>query len=186
MEEIQKQLEIADEYMQKAYTHTDIEFNRVRAGRAMPTMLDNVQMLYYGNLVPLKQVAAITSSDAKTLNIRPWEKSSIGDIERAIINSNLGFRPQNDGENIRIIIPPLTEERRKDLVKQVKHEAEKGKIAIRNIRKDSKESFKQLQKDGASEDVIKRSEEKLQTITDKYIQKIDKLLAQKEEELMIV
>lgn len=186
MEEIQQQLERADEHMQKAYAHTEQEFTRVRAGRAMPTMLDNLQMSYYGNMVPLKQVAAITSTDAKTLVIRPWEKSSIGDIERAIINSNLGFNPQNDGEMIRIVIPPLTEERRKELVKQVKNEAEKGKIAIRNVRKDVKEALKQLQKEGASEDVVKRSEEKLQTTTDQYVQKIDQLLAHKEQELMAV
>jgi len=186
MEEIKTQLEKADAGMQKVYAHMDLEFGRVRAGRAMPTMLDNVQMLYYGNSLPLKQVAAITSSDAKTLLIRPWEKSSIGDIERAIINSNLGFRPQNDGETIRIIIPPLTEDRRKELVKQVKNEAEKGRVGIRNVRKDIKETFKQLQKEGASEDLVKRSEENLQKLTDKYIQKIDQLLAQKEQELMEV
>lgn len=186
MEAIQQQLEKADEHMQKAYAHTDLEFSRVRAGRATPTMLDNVQMLYYGNMVPLNQVAAITSADARTLMIKPWEKSSIADIERAIIHSNLGFRPQNDGEVIRIIIPPLTEERRKELVKQVKNEAEKGKVAIRNVRKDIKEAFKQLQKEGASEDLVKRAEEKLQTATDKYIQKIDQLLAHKEQELMAV
>jgi ribosome recycling factor len=186
MEEIQKQLEKADQLMQKAYLHAQIEFGKIRAGRAMPDMLDSIQILYYGNLTPLNQAAAITVLDARTLVIKPWEKQYLAEIEKAIINSKLGLTPQNDGEVIRIVIPPLTEERRKDLVKQAKNEAEKGRVVIRNIRKDIKEAFKQLQKEGASEDLIKRSEEKLQTLTDKYIQTIDTLLTRKEAELMSV
>lgn len=184
MEEIQKQLEKADQLMQKAYAHTQIEFSKIRAGRAMPDMLDGIQILYYGNLAPLNQAAAITAPDARTLVIKPWEKQYLAEVEKAIINSKLGFTPQNDGEVVRIVIPPLTEERRKDLAKQAKNEAEKGRVVVRNIRKDTKETFKQLQKEGASEDLVKRSEEKLQTLTDKHIQRIDVLLNQKETELM--
>lgn len=184
MEEIQKQLEKADQLMQKAYAHAQIEFGKIRAGRAMPDMLDGIQILYYGNLTLLNQAAAITAPDARTLVIKPWEKQYLAEIEKAIINSKLGLTPQNDGEVVRIVVPPLTEERRKDLVKQAKNEAEKGRVVIRNIRKDIKEAFKHLQKEGASEDLIKRSEEKLQTLTDKQIQTIDTLLTHKEAELM--
>lgn len=186
MDEIQNQLEKADQLMQKAYTHTQLEFSKIRAGRAMPDMLDGVQLLYYDSMTPLSQVANITAPDARTLVIKPWEKRYIPEIEKAIINSKLGFNPQNDGEVVRITIPPLTEERRKDLVKQVKNEAEKGKIAIRNIRKDIKEAIKNLQKEGISEDIIKKSEEKLQALTDKHIKAIDTLLSNKEAEILAI
>lgn len=186
MEEIQKQLEKADQLMQKAYAHAQLEFGKIRAGRVMPDMLDGIQILYYGNPTSLNQAAAITAPDARTLVIKPWEKQYLSEIEKAIVNSKIGLTPQNDGEVIRIVVPPLTEERRKDLVKQTKNEAEKGKVVIRNIRKDIKEAFKNLQKEGASEDLIKRSEEKLQILTDKYIQTIDTLLTHKETELMAV
>ncbi|MHB9147369.1 MAG: ribosome recycling factor [Candidatus Amoebophilus sp.] len=186
MDEIQKQLDKADQLMQKACTHTQIEFSKIRAGRAMSDMLDGISILYYGAMTSLNQVAAITTPDARTLVIKPWEKKCIQEIEKAIVNSKLGLNPQNDGEVVRIIVPPLTEERRKDLVKQAKNEAEKGKISIRNIRKDIKETFKHLQKDGASEDSIKRAEEKLQNLTDKHIHNIDNLLTHKEAEILEV
>jgi len=186
MDEIQKQLEKADQLMQKAYVHTQVEFSKIRAGRAMPDMLDGLQIMYYDTMTPINQVAAITTPDARTLAIKPWEKRCISEIEKAILNSRLGLNPQNDGETIRIIIPPLTEERRKDLVKQVKNEAEKGKVAMRNIRKDIKEALKHLQKEGASEDDIKTAEDKLQNLTDKRIQHIDTLLGHKEAEILEV
>ncbi|ACE06656.1 hypothetical protein Aasi_1351 [Candidatus Amoebophilus asiaticus 5a2] len=186
MDEIQKQLDKSDQLMQKACTHTQIEFSKIRAGRAMPDMLDGISILYYNAMTPLNQVAAITTPDARTLVIKPWERKCIQEIEKAIVNSKLGLNPQNDGEVVRIIVPPLTEERRKDLVKQAKNEAEKGKISIRNIRKDIKETFKHLQKDGASEDTIKRAEEKLQNLTDKHIHNIDNLLTHKEAEILEV
>jgi ribosome recycling factor len=186
MDEIQKQLDKGDQLMQKAYIHTQAEFTKIRAGRAMPDMLDGISIMYYGSMTPLNQVAAITTPDARTLTIKPWEKRSIAEIEKAILNSKLGLNPQNDGEVVRIIIPPLTEERRKDLVKQVKNEAEKGRVAIRNIRKDIKESLKHLQKDGASEDAVKKAEDKLQNLTDKHIRDIDNLLNHKEAEILEV
>ena len=186
MEQIQKQLEKTDQLMKKAYTHMQMEFSKIRAGRAMPDMLDGVSILYYDIMTSISKVAAITSPDARTLYIKPWEKKCVAEIEKAILNSKLGLNPQNDGDVIRIVIPPLTEERRKDLVKQVKNEAEKGRVAMRNIRKDTKETFKTLQKGGASEDIIKRAEEKLQTVTDKHIQEIDTLLVQKEKEILEV
>jgi ribosome recycling factor len=186
MEKIQEQLTNADYLMQKALTHAQTEFSKIRAGRAMPDMLDGIHILYYDQLTPLPQVAAITTPDARTLVIKPWEKSSLHEIEKAIVTSRLGLNPQNDGEVIRITIPPLTEERRKDLVKQVKQEAEKGKVSIRNIRKDSKDALKHLQKEGIAEDEVKVAEEKLQTITDDYIQQVDKALFQKEKEIMAV
>jgi ribosome recycling factor len=186
MDDVQKQLDQAQQAMEKAYVHVQTEFTKIRAGRAMPTMLDGIMVAYYGNMTPIHQVASVSTPDARTLTIKPWEKSIIAEIEKAIVNSNLGLNPQNDGEYVRINIPPLTEERRKTLVKQVKNEAEKGRVAMRNIRKDFKEALKQLQKSGTSEDETKKAEEKLQNLTDKYISKIDSLLAKKEAEVMEV
>ena len=172
--------------MEKAYTRVKTEFSRIRAGRAMPSMLDGIAVEYYGNPTPIHQVASVSTPDARTLAIKPWEKSLIAEIEKAVVGSKLGLTPQNDGETVRINIPPLTEERRKALVKQVKNEAEKGRIAVRNVRKDSKEALKQLQKGGTSEDAIKQAEDKLQKLTDRQIHHIDTLLAQKEQEVMEV
>jgi ribosome recycling factor len=155
MEEIEMFLEEAADLMDKAISHTIQEFAKIRAGKAMPNMLDGIQVEYYGNMTPLNQVASVTTPDARSLLIKPFEKSVLQEIEKSIINSNLGFNPQNDGELIRINIPALTEERRIDLMKQVKAEAESGKVSIRNIRKDTNDSLKQLQKEGASEDAIK-------------------------------
>ena len=186
MSEIQECLKKAEGAMGKAHEHTQAAFTKIRAGRAMPNMLDGILVLYYGNATPMNQVASISSPDARTLAIKPWEKKLIPEIEKAILKSKLGLMPQNDGETVRLNIPPLTAERRKDLVKQVKGEAEKGKVAVRNVRKEVKDAFKHLQKEGASEDAIRKAEEQAQKLTDTYIAKIDELLARKEAEVMEV
>ncbi|NJO02670.1 MAG: ribosome recycling factor [Bacteroidia bacterium] len=159
---------------------------RFRAGKATTSILDGLTVEYYGADTPLNQVATVTTPDARTLMIRPFEKSIIHAIEKAIMHSDLGFNPQNDGEFVRINVPPLTEERRLQLVKQVKSEIENGKISVRNIRKDTNNSLKDLQKEGASEDAVKRAEEKVQKLTDEYTSKLDDLFVKKEEELMKV
>lgn len=184
MEEIDLYLETAKEMMDNAVAHTNEEFTKIRAGKAMPNMLDSVEVTYYGNMTPLKQVASVTTPDARTLSVKPWEKNMLHEIEKAIINSNLGFNPQNDGEQIRINIPPLTEERRLQLMKQVKAEAEKGKISIRNARKDTNDSLKNI--DGVSEDLVRNAEEQVQKLTDKYVAKIDSLVEAKEKDIMTV
>lgn len=184
MEEIEIYLETAEEMMQKAIQHTKNEFSKIRAGKAMPSMVDGVEVEYYGNNTPLHQVAGITTPDARTISIKPWEKNMLQEIERAIINSGLGFNPQNDGEQIRINIPPLTEERRLQLMKQVKTEAENGKISIRNARKETNDSLKKI--DGVSEDLIKNAEEDVQKLTDKYTSQIDNLVDVKEKDIMTV
>ncbi|MEL6539416.1 MAG: ribosome recycling factor [Bacteroidota bacterium] len=186
MEELRSTLDHAKQAMDKAYTRVQAAFAKIRAGRATPSMLDGILVEYYGNKVPINQVASVSTPDAKTLAIKPWEKSLIAELEKAIINGNLGFTPQNDGETIRINIPPLTEERRKELAKQVKGEAEKGRIAVRNNRKSGKELLKQLQKSGISEDAIKKTEDDLQRLTEQHVTKIDALLKQKEAEVMEV
>lgn len=172
--------------LEKNLAHTGNEFNRIRAGKASPAMLESVLVDYYGAQTPLNQVANVSTPDARTISIQPWEKTLIRPIETAIINSNLGFAPQNDGEMIRISVPPLTEERRKELVKQAKNEAENSKIGIRNLRKEANEKIKKLQKDGMSEDEAKSSEEDIQRIVDGYIKKTDELLQSKEKEILTV
>ena len=184
MEEIEIYLETAKEMMESAIAHTKDVFSKIRAGKAMPNMLDGVEVEYYGTMTPLNQVAGVTTPDARTLSVKPWEKTMLQEIERAIINSNLGFNPQNDGEQIRINIPPLTEERRLNLMKQVKAEAEKGKISIRNARKDTNDSLKKL--DGVSEDLVKNAEDEVQKLTDTYSGKIDSLVESKEKDIMTV
>lgn len=186
MEDIDFYLEEAEDLMQKAVDHTRQEFGRIRAGKAMPGMLDGVKVDYYGNPTPINQVASINTPDAKTIMIKPWEKKILSDIERAIINSDVGLTPQNDGELIRLNIPPLTEERRKDLVKHVRNEGENGKISIRNARKDVLQHLKKLLKEGVSEDEEKRAEDEVQSLTDKYTTQIDDLVEQKEQEIMKV
>lgn len=184
MEEIELYLETAKEMMESAIKHTKDEFSKIRAGKAMPNMLDGIDVEYYGSMTPLHQVAGVTTPDARTISVKPWEKNMLQEIERAIINSNLGFNPQNDGEQIRINIPPLTEERRLQLMKQVKAEAEKGKISIRNARKDTNDSLKKLE--GVSEDLIKNAEDDVQKITDSHTSMIDKLVEAKEQDIMTV
>ena len=170
--------------MEKAISHTNSEFSKIRAGKAMPSMIDGVSVEYYGTMTPLNQVAGVTTPDARTISIKPWEKNMLQEIERAIINSGLGFNPQNDGEQIRINIPPLTEERRLQLMKQVKAEAENGKVSIRNTRKETNDSLKKL--DGTSEDLIKDAESDVQKLTDEYTAKIDGLVEAKEKDIMTV
>ena len=186
MEEIELFLEDAKDSMTKALKHTENEFLKIRAGKAMPNMLHGIMIEYYGVLTPIEQISSITTPDARTLAIKPFEKKTITIIEKAIRDSNLGVNPQNDSELIRINIPPLTEERRKNLAKQVKAEAENGKVRIRNIRKDTNEELRKLLKEGASEDDVKSAEEKVQLLTNDFISKIDQVQAKKEAEIMTV
>ncbi|XOV91872.1 MAG: ribosome recycling factor [Bacteroidota bacterium] len=186
MEEIDFYLEHAEEMMDKAVKHLTLELSRIRAGKATPNMLDGVEVEYYGSMSPLSQIASVTTPDARTIAIKPWEKKMIPEIEKAIMNSDLGLNPQNDGELIRINIPALTEERRLTLVKQAKAETENGKVSVRNVRKDVNDSLKNLLKEGLAEDIVKSAEEEVQKITDKYVAKIDQLFAQKEKDIMTV
>ena len=172
--------------LDKCINHTSYEFSNIRAGKASPGMLESVSVEYYGAPVPLSQVANVSSPDVRTILVQPWERNIINDIERAIINSNLGFAPGNDGVAIRITIPPMTEERRAQLVKMVKQEGEASKIVARNYRKDTNEKIKKLQKDGLSEDEAKDSEAKVQKQLDACIVKIDAMIVDKEKEIMTV
>lgn len=176
----------ASDHMAKAITHLQSELLKVRAGKASPQMLDGLMVEYYGAPTPIAQVANITSIDARTLSIQPWEKNMVGPIEKSIMAANLGVTPQNDGVVIKIFMPPLTEERRKEFVKKVMGEGEQAKIAIRNIRRDAIEAVKKLQKDGLSEDEAKGAEAKIQALTDKKIADVDVNCAAKEKELMTV
>ena len=172
--------------MNKAINHLETELVKVRAGKATPGLVDGLVVDYYGNPTPINQVGNITVADARTLNIQPWEKNMLQPIERAIIAANIGITPQNDGHMIRLFMPPLTEERRKDLVKRSHGEGEHSKVSIRNIRRDAMEQIKKLQKNGLSEDVCKDAEKNVQDLTDKYISLVDKHLAAKEKEIMTV
>lgn len=185
-EEIQMYLDEAEENMKKAANHVIDEFKKIRAGKANPNMLDGLMVEYYGNNTPINQVSSITTPDARTVMIKPWEKKMVGEIEKAIMNSDLGLNPQNDGEVVRLNIPPLTEERRKQLVKQAKNEAENGKISVRNVRKDANDSIRKLTKEGVSEDLVKDGEDTVQELTDKYTKRIESILEDKEKEIMTV
>ncbi len=176
----------AEEAMTKAIAHLESELTRIRAGRANPNMFDGLVVDYYGSPTPVSQVGNITVTDARTLIIQPWEKNMLQPIERSIIAANLGVTPQNDGIIIRIFLPPLTEERRKEIVKRVQGEGEQSKVAIRNIRRDAIEHIKKLKKDGLSEDLAKDAEEEIQEMTNRHIALVDKHLAQKEKEVMSV
>lgn len=172
--------------MNKAINHLETELVKIRAGKATPGLVDGLVVDYYGNPTPINQVGNITVADARTLNIQPWEKNMLQPIERAIIAANIGITPQNDGHTIRLFMPPLTEERRKDLVKRSHGEGEHSKVSIRNIRRDAMEHIKKLQKNGLSEDICKDAEKNVQDLTDKYITLVDKHLAAKEKEIMTV
>lgn len=185
-EEIDLILDSAKELMDKAIDHLEKELTKIRAGKANPSMLDGIMVDYYGSQTPLQQVANVGTLDARTLTIQPWEKATLEPIERAIINSNLGLNPQNNGEMILINIPQLTEERRKDLVKQTKAEAEHAKVSIRNARKEANDEVKQLQKDGLAEDQAKSVEDEIQELTNKYTAKVDHVLELKEKDIMKV
>ena len=183
---IKKQVNDAKAAMDKAIDHADNELNKIRAGKASPSMLDDVMVDYYGTPTPLSQVGSVNTPDARTIVIQPWEKTLLGAIEKAIMEANLGVNPQNDGVIIRINVPPLTEERRRDLVKKAKAEAEMGKVAIRNIRKDANEKIRKLKADGVSEDEMKAGEADVQKLTDANIVKIDQLSEAKEKDIMTV
>lgn len=185
-EELEMIIEDAEASMKKAIGFLEAELGKIRAGKANPTMLDGITVEYYGAPTPISQVANINIMDARTISIQPWEKSTLQLIERAIIASNIGLNPQNDGINIRLYLPPLTEERRKELVKKSGVEAEHSKVAIRNIRRDAIEEVKRLQKDGLSEDLAKDSEKEIQDITDRYIVLVEKHLAAKEKDVMAI
>ncbi|MEO6220170.1 MAG: ribosome recycling factor [Ginsengibacter sp.] len=173
--------------MQKAIDHLETELTRIRAGKANPTMLDGIVVDYYGNPTPINQVGNLNVMDARTLTIQPWEKNMLQPIERAIIAANIGINPQNDGNIIRLFLPPLTEERRKELVKRSNAEGENGKVAIRNIRREAIEQIKKLQKDSViSEDAARDAETEMQSITDNHISLVDKHLESKEKEIMSV
>lgn len=176
----------AGSHMKKAIGHLEAELVKVRAGKATPNMLDGINVDYYGNPTPLNQVANVTTPDARTISLQPWEKNMLGPIEKAIIASNIGLNPQNDGSIIRLFLPPLTEERRKDLVKRVNAEGETAKIAIRNIRRDAIEAIKKLQKDGLSEDAAKDAEGRMQGVTDKYIALTETHCKDKEKDIMTI
>ena len=185
-EELDFCIEEASDRMHKAVEHLENELRVLRAGKANPAMLSGVIVDYYGTLTPLSQVANVGSSDARTITVQPWEKKLIDPIERAIMAANLGFNPQNNGEVIRISVPPLTEERRKDLVKQVKQEGEHARVSIRNARRDANEEIKKLQKNGLAEDMAKDAEASIQKVTDSFNKKVDELLDKKEKEILTV
>ena len=186
MEEVSKILSGAEDLMNKAINHLEAELVKIRAGKANPQMLDGVVVDYYGSPMPINQVSNISVVDARTLSIQPWEKNMLQPIERAIMAANMGITPQNDGALIRIFLPPLTEERRKELVKRCQAEGEHSKIAVRNIRRDAIENIKKQKKNGLSEDAAKDAEADAQNMTDRFISLIEKHLAAKEKEVMSV
>lgn len=185
-EEVDFVLDVCKEKMGAAVQHLDKELIHIRAGKASPSMLDSVHVEYYGSHVPLSQVSNVSTPDARTIAVQPWEKSLIPVIEKAIMAANLGFNPENNGEIIRINIPVLTEERRRDLVKQAHHEGETAKISLRGARKEANENLKKLQKDGLSEDLEKDAETEVQKMTDDFTKKIDSLVAAKEKDIMTI
>lgn len=168
----------------KSLSHLDNELAKIRAGKATPSMLASVMVDYYGSPTPINQVANVATVDARTITVQPWERALLGEISKGIINSNLGFAPQNNGEIIIISVPALTEERRRDLVKKAKAEGEHAKVGIRNNRKDALDMVKDLKNDGLSEDMAKDAEGQVQTITDGFIKKVDELLDLKEADIM--
>ncbi len=184
--EVKDYLNPAEEKMDMAVMYLDETLARIRAGKANPKLLDAVRVDYYGSAAPISNVANISVPDARTITITPWEKSMFKEIEKAIINSELGITPENNGEVIRISIPPLTEDRRKQLVKQSKAEAETAKVSVRNARRDAIEGLKKAVKQGMSEDVEKDAEAQVQKLHDKYLKKIDDLFAAKEKEILTV
>jgi ribosome recycling factor len=185
-EEVSMIIELAEDSMKKAISHLETELTKIRAGKANPQMLEGIMVDYYGAPTALNQISNVSVLDARTLTIQPWEKNMLQPIERAIIASNLGINPQNDGNIIRLFLPPLTEERRKELVKRCQGEGEHSRVAIRNIRREAIESIKKSQKNGLSEDAAKDAEEEAQVITDRFISLVDKHLQTKEKEIMVV
>lgn len=176
----------AEESMANSISHLESELLKIRAGKASPAMLSSIMVDYYGSMTKLAQVANVNTPDAKTLRIQPWEKGMIEPIEKAIAYSNLGLNPQNNGEVIMITVPPLTEDRRRDLVKTAKAEAEHAKVSIRNARKEANDEIKKLQKDGLSEDIAKSAENEIQELTDTYNKKVDLEVERKEKDIMTI
>ena len=185
-EELQKISTDAESGMKKAINHLEIELSKIRAGKATPSILEGINVDYYGAPTPISQVANVQNLDSRTISIQPWEKSMLALIERSIMAANIGITPQNDGVNIRLFMPPLTEERRRELFKKASGEGEQSKVAIRNIRRDHIEQVKKLQKDGMSEDICKGAEDSIQALTDKHIALVEKHLEAKEKEIMTV
>ena len=179
-------IQVYNDKMVKAVDHLAFDFSTIRAGRANPHVLDKIRVDYYGTPTPIQQVGNVTVPEPRMIQIAPWEKSLIKDIEKAIMTSDVGITPSNDGSVIRLVFPELTEERRKDLVKEVKKKGEEGKVAIRNIRRDGNDAFKKLAKTEVSEDEIKQLEDELQKLTDKFVKEIDKLVDEKSKEIMTV
>ncbi|MFH1161004.1 MAG: ribosome recycling factor [bacterium] len=185
-EETEFALEETREGMQLAITHLEKEFQKLRAGKASPMMLEGVRIDYYGVMTPIEQTASISTPDARQIIVQPWDKSVLGVIEKAILAANLGFNPRNEGEILRIVVPPLTEERRRDLMKKARSEGENAKISIRNIRRSANDTAKQLKKDGIPEDEVTKLETDIQKLTDEFIGQVDKLLEVKEKDIMTV
>ncbi|MEE2953779.1 MAG: ribosome recycling factor [Bacteroidota bacterium] len=179
-------LQLAEEQMEEAKNHLDNIFSKIRAGKANPQMLRTIMVDYYGSQTPLAQTSNITTPDSQTISIQPFDKNLISDIENAITNADLGFTPSNNGERVIINIPPLTEDRRKELVKQAKAESEMSKVTIRNVRQKTNDHIKKLSKEGFSEDIIRDAESSTQKLTDKYIEKINDIFSSKEIEIMKV
>ena len=185
-EDVPKIISTAEDLMKKAINHLEAELVKIRAGKANPQMIDGIMVDYYGSHMPINQVANVSVMDARTLSIQPWEKNMLQPIEKAILAANIGVTPQNDGNLIRLFLPPLTEERRKELVKKCHNEAEHSRVSVRNIRRDAIEQIKRSEKNGLSKDVAKDAETNVQQLTDKFISAIEKHLAAKEKEIMVV
>jgi len=185
-EEVQMVYEMAKEHMEKTLEHLDNELNRIRAGKANVHILDGVVVDYYGTPTPLNQVSNISTPDAKTIMIQPWEKTMIDPIEKALMTSNVGITPGNNGEVIRLVIPQLTEERRHDLVKQVKSEGENARVSVRNARREANDEYKSMQKDGLSEDETKSAEDDIQKLTDEFTEKVEKVVEAKDNDIMTI
>ncbi len=186
MEDTKQCLEQAKSNMESTIVFFDKELQKVRAGKASPQMLDGLKVDYYGNPTPIEQVANINTPDARQIVVQPWERNMLPVIEKAILAANLGFTPQNNGEFIRIVVPAMTEERRKELVKKIKQDSEQNKVIIRNIRRNANESAKKLKDNGTPEDEVKKLEADIQKLTDDYVTKIDKIAELKEKEIMTV
>ncbi len=185
-EEVNFNLDVAKEAMDDVITRLEVTLSKIRAGKANPQILSSVKLDYYGVLTPLSQAANIASTDAQTLSIQPFDKNLISDIEQAIVEANLGFNPSNNGEKVIVNVPPLTEERRKDLVKQVKSEIENAKVSIRNHRQKANDEMRKLSKSGLSEDMVRDAENSVQDLTNSYTSKIDSIYNQKEQDIMTV
>lgn len=186
LEDCQLVYDLASEGMDKSLVHLEIGFQKIRAGKASPEMLDGVMVEYYGVLTPISQTANITSPDPRQIIVQPWDKSVISALEKAIMAANLGFNPKNEGEVLRIGVPVVTEERRRELVKQAKTQAEDTKIGIRNVRRTANDEAKKLEKEGIPEDDVKRLQEDIQKLTDEFIDKVDKMFIAKEKDIMTI